>query len=111
MNFDHRQLPFGGQGRQFFPGGGGDRHFGHGEHPLGWVIFALLLAVLAVLLVNLVLKLLASRRAAASTQPVAPGAEPLALLRLRYARGEVGRDEFLRASEDLGAAPGEAEAS
>jgi uncharacterized membrane protein len=31
--------------------------------------------------------------------------DPLAILRLRYARGEIGRDEFLRANEDLGGGP------
>ena len=112
MNFEHRQLPFRGQGRMFGPGEGGHRHFEHGgSHPLGWIILALLIAVLVVLLVHLVMKLLASRRAAAATTPAGAAAEPLAVLRLRYARGEVGRDEYLRASEDLGAPAGEAEAA
>jgi hypothetical protein len=30
-----------------------------------------------------------------------PGAEPLEVLRWRYARGEIGRDEFLLATSDL----------
>jgi uncharacterized membrane protein len=105
MRFDHRQPPFQGPG-------GGHHHFGHGGHPLAWVIFALLLAVLVVLLVNLARKLLASRGAAVAALPAtAAGADPLAVLRLRYARGEVSRDEFLPASEDLGAPPGEPEAT
>ena len=47
-----------------------------------------------------------------TARPVSPGPasrpgshedEALATLRMRYARGEVSRDEFLQASDDLGA--------
>jgi uncharacterized membrane protein len=34
-----------------------------------------------------------------------PSGEPLAILGARYARGEIGRDEYLQASRDLGASP------
>jgi hypothetical protein len=42
----------------------------------------------------------------ARAQPVGAGVDPaLAALRLRYARGELSREEFLRTSADLGAPP------
>ena len=92
-----------------------------GSHPLAWLIFALLLIVLVLLIVHLVQGL--TRRhhrpwmgpRGTFTAPW-PGRqfmvdtphleEPLAILRLRYARGEISRDEFVQASTDLGAPPG-----
>ncbi len=105
--------PFGeGQGRGFFmrmPGnfdGGG--HNGAGG--LGWVIFALQLLMLVALSVLLV-------RAFAFRPRPPPGAffmrhrhprDPLAHVRMRYARGDISRDEYLQATRDLGGEPEDA---
>lgn len=93
-----------------------------GAHPLEWAIFALL--VLLVLMVGsfLLMRLAGGRphrwgrgpRGMAFAGPgrfgpgrFGPGRmpDPLELLRLRYARGELSRDEFLQATGDL-TAPG-----
>ncbi len=90
----------------------------HGGHPLAWVIFAPLLLVLLLLVVWLVQQLTRERGREPfgpppwpfSTHRVPPAhlEEPLSVLRLRYARGEISREEFLQASADLGGAGGPA---
>ena len=107
---------FRGAGPGFLPPNGGPDfrgglfpvyvHHGGGSHPLAWVIFGLLVVVLI-----FVTMLVAAHFAGGPPRrwkrlAFAGGApEPLALLRLRYARGEIARDEFLQASTDLGAEP------
>jgi uncharacterized membrane protein len=85
-----------------FPG----YHDHGGDHNM-WAMFLLVLVV--AFLIGLAVFLAvrwANRRAAL---PAAAGAaaleEPLAVLRMRYARGEVTREQFLQASADLGAGP------
>jgi hypothetical protein len=34
-----------------------------------------------------------------------PGPQPLDVVRMRYARGELSRDDYLQATRDLGGAP------
>src|SRR5438876_11084255 len=103
--------PNGGPGfRQVFPGPGPRFremfpmyvHNGHG-HPLAWVVFGLL--ILTLLLVTMLVAARFTggpprrwRHLAFAGGP--PGLQPLELLRMRYARGEIGRDEFLQASSD-----------
>ena len=99
-----------GRGQQFFgPGGPGDpggRRFVHFHHdrPLTWLLVALLVALIVVLAAWLATRL---ARRGTGPQPGAAVAVPLdgALdtVRLRYARGEIAREEFLRLSADLGA--------
>ena len=99
--------PYGG-GRGF--GGGFLTYHEGGPGAFGWTVFALqLVLVLGVawLLASVVLRGRIGRRAAAP--PLAaggPAGDPLGVLRMRYARGELGRDEYLQASADLGAPPG-----
>ena len=77
-------------------------HHASGHH---WLALILLVAVLllAALAVFYVLRMTARPRVA----PVGPpaGAEALAIVQLRYARGEIDRDAFLRLSADLGGPP------
>jgi len=73
----------------------------HGHRGLGFVLLIVLLIVLAALVGY------AAARFAGRGRPAPPavapaGDEPLALLRLRYARGEIDREAFLQASADLG---------
>jgi uncharacterized membrane protein len=102
--------PFGqgqGPGRGFFmrmPGNFGGGH--HGGGGLGWVIFALQLLMLVALAVLLV------RAFAFSAPPTRRflmkgrgPRDPLAHLRMRYARGDIGREEYLQATRDLGGEP------
>ncbi len=83
----------------------------HGGHPLAWVLFALLLVVLLLVIANLVATLTRRRRGPwaggprpwphRDAGPVFADGGPEHVLRLRYARGEISRDEFLQASADL----------
>lgn len=80
----------------------------HGSHPLAWVLFALLLLVLMLVIANLVATLMRRQRGLWRGGPMGPafaGGGPEAVLRMRYARGELSREEFLQASTDL-ATPG-----
>ncbi len=110
-----------GNGIQPFPPGGFRGGFvervGHdgGTHSLAWVIFALLLVLLLIAIVSLALD--AYYRTQGGSRPYfkwlppggppgfAPGGRALAVLDMRYARGEVSRKDYLRAREDLGAPP------
>jgi uncharacterized membrane protein len=108
-----------GYGIQQFPQGGMRggfvEHAGHngGPHALAWMIFALLLAVLLVALVSLLLDLY-HRSQGGGNRPfgkwLPPGFGPggggggaVAVLDLRYARGELSRKDYLQARDDLGA--------
>jgi uncharacterized membrane protein len=90
-------------------------HHHHGGHPLAWVLFALLLLVLLLVIANLVATLQRKRRGpwpggpgpwqSRGMGPGLAGGAPEEVLRLRYARGELSREEFLQANADL-AGPG-----
>jgi putative membrane protein len=82
-------------------------HSGNG-HAFWWFLMFLLLAVLVGVVAALVFRWLAGRQAAAV--PLAPAAlgpadDALGLVRMRYARGEIDRDQFLQTSADLGGQP------
>lgn len=89
--------PFRGDG----PGDGLGFHHG-GPGAIGWTVFALqLLLVLGIAwLVASTLLNRAGRRPAVAAGPAAAGG-PLEALQLRYARGELARDEYLQARADL----------
>jgi hypothetical protein len=83
-------------------------HHGGGGHPLAWILFFLLLALVVALVTWLVLRLAdgrfgQSRRLVLASGP--PIDDPLTAVQMRYARGEIGRKEFLRISSDLGGPP------
>ena len=98
-------------GRGFFmrmPGDFGDGH--HGAGTLGWVIFALQLLMLVALAVLLIR---AFRFAGPSPQQQfmlhrRGPRDPLAHVRMRYARGDISREEYLQTTRDLGGEPEEA---
>jgi uncharacterized membrane protein len=88
-------------------------HYG-GPSAYGWTVFALQL-VIVLGIVWLVASLLLGGRlgrgqpAAAAAGPVLPpraGDDALTVLRMRYAKGEIEREQYLLATADLG---GEAE--
>jgi putative membrane protein len=75
-------------------------HHGGGSAWFGWFVPMVVLAVLAVGVAVLVLRLM---RTHPGLPPAAPAVDPaLTELRLRYARGEVSREDFLAISADLG---------
>jgi uncharacterized membrane protein len=83
-----------------------ERAGGGGSSTLAWVIFALVLVLLLLAIASLAIdayyRSRASRPAAADQPPIAPAtSEALAALDARYARGEVPRDEYLQARDDL----------
>jgi uncharacterized membrane protein len=78
---------------------GGD----HADHPFGWLLLFVVLALVIALVVWFV------RRAKGPRDRLyglaAPLDDALDVVRMRYARGEIDRKEFLRIVGDLGAPP------
>ena len=81
-------------------------------HHFGGFLFLLVLLVLVVLAVVLIVRTVQSRKPPLaeppwrSMQPAAPPVDPVfSELRMRYARGEIGRDEYLQRVADLGYGP------
>jgi uncharacterized membrane protein len=81
---------------------------GGGPSTLAWVIFALVLVLLLLAIVSLALDLYRRRSprpvvGPPASAPPAPGGSAVALAVLddRYARGEVSRDDYLQARDDL----------
>jgi len=85
-----------------------------GGDSLEWVIFALLLLLILLVVALLVVSVMrppmfrGPRRGMHGPPAGRPWGrpEPLSIARMRYARGEIGRDEYLRLAEDLGREPG-----
>ena len=81
-------------------------HHGGGG-ALGWTIFALQILALLGLGVLLASAFAGTRR----RHDVAPAgipasrAEPLEIIRRRYAQGEIDREQYLQATQDLGGGP------
>lgn len=67
-----------------------------------WLVMFFFLAFLALLALGVALLW---RRSSGSSDSVDAGDEALETVRLRYARGEMTREEFLQANEDLGGGP------
>ncbi|MBV8081188.1 MAG: hypothetical protein JO186_12540 [Actinobacteria bacterium] len=88
-----------------------DRGFGpyfeHAHHgnPLGWIVAFVLFALLFAAAAALLARWLAGRQVAATAGAAPAAADALAVVRMRYARGEIDREQFLQASADLGGAP------
>jgi putative membrane protein len=68
---------------------------------LSWVMFAILLVLFLVAIVSLALALYDRSHRTVQAQVQAPSGA-LTELELRYARGEIGRDEYLQRRADLG---------
>ncbi len=85
----------------------GPRPWGWGR-PLWWDVLAWLLPVLFVALLGLLIGLVLVRltRKPAEAGPPAPD-RALEEARVRYARGEIDRETFLRIAGDLGGRPAE----
>jgi putative membrane protein len=78
-------------------------HVHHG-HPILWlVLFVLFVALIAFAIYSLFR--LTREGGTATPAPANGGDAALESLRMRYARGEIDRDEFIRVSTDLGAPP------
>ncbi len=91
-----------------FRGGFAEHVGGHGGvQPLWWVIFALLLALLLLALVSLTLDLYYRSQGRPPLMKWLPPGGPggpgraLAVLDVRYARGELSRRDYLRARGDI----------
>jgi uncharacterized membrane protein len=78
----------------------------HGDpHLLGWLIFAALLALLVLAVVYAFTRMGVGTRPRVALGGPAHADDALGVLRLRYARGELTREDYLQASEDLGVPP------
>jgi uncharacterized membrane protein len=77
---------------------------GHG-HTAFWVVVLVLFVALLLLAIFAVVHLV-RRPSPGAEAPAAGVADPaVGSARLRYARGEIDREEFVRVSTDLGAVP------
>jgi putative membrane protein len=99
--------PRGGGGGQMFVEHAGNA--GGWPDGLSWVMFALLLLLFLIAVASLALALYdRSHRSVVPAPAPAPVPVPsgaLGELELRYARGEIGRDEYLQRRADLGGTP------
>jgi uncharacterized membrane protein len=98
------------RGAQYSYSYGGEPH--HGGDSLEWVIFALLLLLIALAIAQLVLTVM--RRGGPRHRGFKPYGGPpgggrawgrpnaLEVARVRYAQGAIGRDEYLQLVEDIG---------
>ena len=93
--------PRGGGGGQMFVEHAGNA--GGWPDGLSWVMFALLLLLFLIAVASLALALYDRSHRSVAPAPAPSGA--LGELELRYARGEMGRDEYLQRRADLGGAP------
>jgi uncharacterized membrane protein len=80
---------------------------GHAGHPFLHLLVLVLLVALIVLAVYALVRLLRGRPSgsalpAAQAPALVTPDGAVTLVRMRYARGEIGRDDFLRMSTDLG---------
>jgi uncharacterized membrane protein len=79
-------------------------HVHHGGHRFLWLLLLILFLALVVLAVARLVRL--TRGGGHGSGGTAPaGDAAVESVRLRYARGEIDRDEFVRVSSDLGAPP------
>ena len=78
-------------------------HGGGWPDGLSWAILALLLVLVLIAIASLALDLYRRSQPATGRTPQ-PATGTLAVLDLRYARGEIGRDAYLQARSDLGGA-------
>jgi uncharacterized membrane protein len=95
---------FGGGFGPLNQGGFAEQVHRHGGHPFAWLFVIVLLGLLVALVVWAVLRL-TSARSARPALVAAPLDDAVDIVRLRYAKGEIDRSEFLRVTADLGAAP------
>ena len=77
-------------------------HVHHG-HPFLWLVVFVLFVTLIAFAVYSLVRL--SRGGGASVVATSRSDAALESVRMRYARGEIDRDEFIRVSTDLGAQP------
>jgi uncharacterized membrane protein len=80
--------------------------FGHvrnvgGPHPFAW-LFVLVVIALVVLVVYWAIRYMRRPAAHVALAGGVPGQNLLAIVALRYANGEIERDQYLRMSADLG---------
>ena len=75
----------------------------HADHPFGWLLMFVVLALVIALVVWLVLRVYGPRGHV--HRVAAPLDDALDTVRMRYAKGEIDRKEFLRMIGDLGAPP------
>lgn len=78
-------------------------HHGGGPNVLAWLFFVAFLVLIALAIFALV-RGVRPQLVTAPPQVPPPLDGPLAAVRMRYARGEISREDFLQAEADLGGA-------
>jgi len=112
----NQRVPFPMQQGRYFDVGRGAH--GSGDS-LEWVIFALLLVLILLVIALIALSLVRRprfggrlhKRRGMHGPPGPPGGrpwgrpDPLSIARMRYAQGEIGRDEYVQLTRDLSGEP------
>jgi putative membrane protein len=81
-----------------------DHAHGHQGHSALWLLLLVLFVVLAAVAIYALIRLTRGGGALPVTAAAGPDAA-VESVRMRYARGEIDREEFVRVSTDLGAPP------
>jgi uncharacterized membrane protein len=102
VNDDPNYMPRLHDGMRLYSQRGGFEHHGGGHHWLVLLFFVVLVVALLLIAISLARVASSKRATAAVVAGSAPSDDALSVLRLRYARGEVSREEFLLAHGDLG---------
>jgi uncharacterized membrane protein len=82
-------------------------HTGHADHGWEWLVALLLVALIIGIVTAIVVRWLAARQASAlpvAAAGIGPVDDALGIVRMRYARGESDREQYLQATADLGGA-------
>ena len=84
-------------------------YYGHGNTSLAWATFALVLLLVLTVGAMLIARFAGGRgrRRSEAKMMMRHGGppDPLEVLRMRFASGQISRDEFLQATSDLTAVP------
>ena len=76
----------------------------HQGHPVFWLLLLVLFLALVAFAIYALVRLTRGSGPSAASDQSGPDAA-VESVRMRYARGEIDRDEFVRVSTDLGAPP------
>ncbi len=82
-----------------------DHAHDHQGHPFVWFLLLVLFAALVVLAIYTLIRLTRGGGGGGAAPAAAGPDAAVESVRMRYARGEIDRDEFVRVATDLGAPP------
>ena len=82
-----------------------DHAHDHQGHPFLWLLLLVLFVALVALAIYTLVRLARGSGGTGTAPPLGGPDAAVESVRMRYARGEIDREEFVRVSTDLGAPP------